>query len=507
MSATVTGRPRLRSHALGFPPLLAQSVALISPTMTAVLIIPLAFADVGVGTWAAYLFGTVMLLFVVGGLNQFAKRSATAGSMYAYTARGLGPVAGVLSGWTLLWSYLFIGIAGLAGFAIFCGQFLEAVGVHSHVSPFVWFALSGFTCITIAVKDIRLSSLLTLAFEGLSVACILTLAGVILFKHGFKLDTDQLKLKGVDLHGMGLAVVISIFSLVGFESATTLGGEAKNPMRNVPRAVVWSLIITGAFMVFMSYVEVFGAAQTGHDLGSLTTPLNTLADAYAVPAFKVPVSLGAMVSFFSLTLSCLNAGARLIFPMGGHGFLPRQMHAVHAENLTPHRALGVFGALMMIVAFTLHAVGTSPGTIFGDAGTLAAFGFLTAYYLITFAAPAYLRKLGELRARNVAIAVAASVLLLVPLIGSFYPVPPYPVNLFPYIFLGYMLVGGTWLYVVNRRQPGTLASIESDLEDALAESVHAAYAEEEARALGRAGAPGAVPSLAGAGMVTATSPE
>jgi len=330
---------------------------------------------------------------------------------------------------------------------------------------------------------------------------------VILFKHGFKLDTDQLKLKGVDLHGMGLAVVISIFSLVGFESATTLGGEAKNPMRNVPRAVVWSLIITGAFMVFMSYVEVFGAGQTGHDLGSLTTPLNTLADAYAVPAFKVPVSLGAMVSFFSLTLSCLNAGARLIFPMGGHGFLSRHMHAVHAKNLTPHRALGVYGALMMVVAFILHAVGTSPGTIFGDAGTLAAFGFLTAYYLITFAAPAYLRKLGELRARNIAIAIAASVLLLVPLIGSFYPAPPYPVNLFPYIFLGYMLVGGTWLYLINRRQPGTLAAIESDLERALEESVHTAYAEEEARALGRAGAPGAVPSLAGAGMVTATSPE
>ena len=59
--------PRLRPHALGFPPLLAQSVALISPTMTAVLIIPLAFGDAGQGTWAAYLFGTIMLLFVVGG--------------------------------------------------------------------------------------------------------------------------------------------------------------------------------------------------------------------------------------------------------------------------------------------------------------------------------------------------------------------------------------------------------------------------------------------------------
>jgi hypothetical protein len=129
------GGPRLRPHALGFPTLLAQSVALISPTMTAVLIIALAFGDSGQGTWAAYLFGTVMLLFVVLGLNQFARRSATAGSMYAYTARGLGPAAGVLSGWSLIWSYWGIATAGLAGFAIFAQQFLSGIGVHSHVTP------------------------------------------------------------------------------------------------------------------------------------------------------------------------------------------------------------------------------------------------------------------------------------------------------------------------------------------------------------------------------------
>lgn len=84
----------LRSNALGLPTLFAQSVAVISPTMTAALIIPLAYASAGEGTWLAYAFGTVMLLFVVFCLNQFARRSASAGSMYAFTGRGLGPTAG-----------------------------------------------------------------------------------------------------------------------------------------------------------------------------------------------------------------------------------------------------------------------------------------------------------------------------------------------------------------------------------------------------------------------------
>ncbi len=477
-SATTSRQARLRPHALGFPTLIAQSVAVISPTMTAVLIIATVFGNVGNGTWAAYAFGTVMLLLVVGGLNQFAKRSATAGSMYAYTNRGLGPVAGVMSGWALIWSYLFISVVGLAGFSIFAGQLVLQLG-GGHISPFVYMTISGAACITIALKDIRLSSLLMLAFEGASVACILALAGVILFKHGVKVDTAQTGLKGVDLKGMGLAVVICIFSLVGFESATTLGGEAKNATRNVPRAVIWSLIITGTFMVIMSYVEVFGAGQTGLTLNTLTVPLNSLAEAYNVPFFRIPLDIGAMVSFFSLSLSCLNAGARIMFPMGRHGFLPRRLHSVHESNLTPHVALAVYGTLIFSVAVILHAVGTSPNTIFNDAGTLAALGFLTAYYLITIAAPVYLHKLGELSGRNIALAVLACVFLLVPLVGSFYPVPAWPLNIFPYIFFGYMIVGGASLFVMSRRQAGALAGIEYDLERALDESVHQAFGEHE----------------------------
>ena len=77
------------------------------------------------------------------------------------------------------------------------------------------------------------------------------------------MDTKQLSLSGVNVRGMGLAVVACIFSLVGFESATTMGAEAKNPRRNLPRAVIASLLITGAFMVFMAYVEVAGTSNYG----------------------------------------------------------------------------------------------------------------------------------------------------------------------------------------------------------------------------------------------------
>jgi amino acid transporter len=351
----------------------------------------------------------------------------------------------------------------MCGFAVFSGQLIAALGYHGNIHPIFFFAVSAVLCWVIAYKDIRVSSVLTLLLEGASVACITALACIVLFKHGFSVDTSQLSLKGVDLRGMGLAVVACIFSLVGFESATTLGGEAKNPQRNVPRAVVLSLICTGLFMVFMAYVEVSGTRGYATPLSGIAAPLNVLSQLYGVSYFKIPISIGAMVSFFSLSLSCLNAGARIIYPMARHGIFSGHLGRAHATNRTPHVAVTVYIGIIFAVPAVL-AIFTNPLTAFGDAGTLAAFVFLVAYYLVTVAAPVYLKKLGELTRHHVVLAVVAVLCLIVPTVGSFYPLPPYPVVLFPYIFIGWMATGGVWLFLVNRRQPGILSAIEADLE-------------------------------------------
>ena len=138
---------------------------------------------------------------------------------------------------------------------------------------------------------------------------------------------------------------------------------------------------------------------------------------------------------------------------------------------------------------TVLEIVTNPLTTFGDVGTLAAFGFLLAYYLITIAAPAYLKRRGELRPRHVVIAVIACLCLLVPTIGSFYPVPPFPVDIFPYIFVAYMAIGGGWLFILSRRRRGILAEIEDDLDRSI--DVH----EQRATQPGLAG-PDAIPSTA-----------
>jgi hypothetical protein len=95
---------------------------------------------------------------------------------------------------------------------------------------------------------------------------------------------------------------------------------------------------------------------------------------------------------------------------------------------------------------------------FNDAGTFGAFGFLGAYFLISIAAAAYLGKRKELGAGALGLSAASVVLLLVPAVGSVYPVPSWPVNIFPYIFLGYLALGFGW-FILLRRNPNFVGDV------------------------------------------------
>ncbi len=458
-----SSKPSLKSECLSFPEILAQGIAVIAPTMTATLIIPLAFSNAGSATWLTYAFATLMLLFVAFNLNQFASRSTSAGSMYLYTGRGLGPMGSALSGWCLVWAYLFIGTAGLTGFSISADELLGLIGIH--IPSLFFFAICAGAAWFCAYKDVQLSSILMMILEGVSVALILLLAIVVLFHHGI-VDQTQLSLQGASFSGVSLGVVVCIFSLVGFEAPTAFGEEAKNPLRTIPRAVIFSLLLTGLFFVIISYTVVAGLGNHDPSLDKLTAPLNDLADLMQLGFLKAPILLGAMTSFFSLALSCLSAGARILYPMGQHGLFHRALGRAHQRNRTPHIAVNVLSVVMFAVPVLMTLSGIGVSDAFGYVGTLGAFGFLAAYLLVSIAAPVYLYRRGWLRSGHIVLSVVATLFLLVPTIGSFYPVPSYPMNLFPYLFLGYFGLGAAWFLMLFNRRPRVVEEIRQDFEAA-----------------------------------------
>jgi amino acid transporter len=468
----------LKRNALNFWEVLAQAIALISPSMTAALIVPLMFGTAGTAGWLCYLFGTVMLLFVALNLNQFAKRYTSAGSMYEYTVKGLGPKIGGMSGWCLIFAYMFIGIAGVSGFTHFASKLLTSAGATGWLShPYITlFALCVFVAWFLAYKDITFSTILMLIFEGASVLVILMLAFLAIAKTG-AVDSSQIHLSGQGhgLKDLGLGAVVAIFSLVGFECATAFGEEAKKPLIMIPRAVIASLLLTGAFFVFITYVETHALANNSPTLDQLDAPLSTLSANLGVKWMGVVISFGAMVSFFALAMSCLNAGSRILFTMGRYGIFPISIGSSHKHNLTPHVAITSFAIIQFLIPsffmfLSYHGASdflaiAAPFDIFNDAGLFGALGFCGAYVLISIATPFYLSKINELKAHHIAIAAVSVLLLMVPIFGAFWPVvPPYPQNYFPYIVLLY-LVAGVVLIAIRSRSSAEFAAIRQVLDE------------------------------------------
>ena len=456
-----TTESRLKPHCLNFMDVLAQNIAVISPTMTAALIIPLMYSNTGAMSWLSYAVGTVMLLFVAFNLNQFAKRSAGTGSMYSYASLGLGPSPGSMTGWCLIWAYLFIGLAGTTGFAIFAAKLLarwDYVPAGHPVSICIG------ACFFLAYMDIKISTVVSLVLEGLSCMLILALCIIVLGKHHFAVDATQFSLAGFSWMNLGLGVVVAVFSLVGFESSTAFGEEAQNPTKTIPKSIIWSLILTGAFFVFVCYVEVLATNGYSTTLDKIDAPLSVMADLCKMSFLSLPLSAAAMASFFALALSCMNAGARVMLAMGRHGIFPALTSKTHSKHETPHMALAIMAVLMFVVLTVSKALmKLEVLDAFNDAGTMGAFGFIGAYGLVTLAAPLYLKKCNDLKPKDIGLCAGGLLLLLIPAVGSVYPVPAAPVNYFPYAFLAYLAVGLIRVFALKIKAPERMKAIHEQV--------------------------------------------
>ncbi|HEY6326063.1 MAG TPA: APC family permease [Candidatus Cybelea sp.] len=433
----------LREGSLTFIEVLATSIALIGPSMTPVLIAPYMFALAGSGTWLAYVFGGTMLVFVALCINQFARRSSAAGSMYGYVADHLGPTVGAIAGWTLLWAYGFVATAVLGAMALFIELLLQGTGLHLPAIAIV--AVLAVIAWQAAYRGVQISAIVMLVLEVVSVSIICLVVGIVLHDHGPSLDSSQLHLVHAFPGGIGLAIAFAVFSFVGFESATAFGAEAKRPLVTIPRAVIGSVLFASAFFVIATYAEIVGFAHAGKPLDQQTFPLGALVSAYGIGELRLPITVGALFSAFSVCLACITTAGRIAYAMGRSGLLPNAFARIEPRHDTPNVAVTVVTAITLVVAVIALASRVAPIDVFNNCGTLSTFGFILIYMLIAVAALVYTRRLGEMRVVDVAISGIALVLLVLSAVWFFSTIPAPPQHWFVYYFLAFLAAGWIWL--------------------------------------------------------------
>ena len=180
------------------------------------------------------------------------------------------------------------------------------------------------------------------------------------------------------IHNFGWAFVqatVAILILVGFESVTAMGGEAKNAKRDVPIAVVTSLLVQGAFCYLIEYFAANYFLNSGYTMQSASGSAAPIGDMMVVVgnhlfnghgrAFMLIEAFTVFLAIIGTTLSCMNTGARVTYAMGKDKEMPDSMGALHSANLTPHRAIWTLAIISAIVGSIAVLMA------FGDAGAPA----------------------------------------------------------------------------------------------------------------------------------------
>ncbi len=433
----------LRAGVLGPVETLAQSVSAMAPSTSASLTIALVFGLAGNATWFVYLLATASMLLVGFCVSRFARLSASPGSLYFYTASTLPPVFGVAAAWGLLLAYLATG-ASVAGGALYYATVIAQQFFHWVPSAVATLAAVCALAGWIAYRDVKLSAEVMLWIEACSVSLILVVLVFLPIHIGLQFDISQFRLKGTSLSALGPALVLSIFSFVGFESATTLGGEAREPLKTIPRAVLQCALLAGVFFMLCAYSEVLGFRGDSGALSNSTSPFHELAAKAGVSPLGVAIDFGALISMFACVLACATAAARVLMNMAHDHLLPNVLARTDRRHGTPGRAIALSTLLMFAVTAAMALRNDTGYTMYDLLGSLSVFGFLTAYALVALALPFARRAMGQHSHFVAAISVVTvAVILLITVFDLNSAADPIHARI-PYIYVAYIAAGLAW---------------------------------------------------------------
>jgi len=458
-AAPSAGRELDRRTATGFE-VFGQSLAATGPSIAVAGTVAVVYLSAGKGTIWSYVLATVVVVLVGYSIAQFARRTAAAGSLYSYTASGLGRGTAFAGGWGLIFGYLGIAAACLAGSALYFGAFLDKLGVNGESRTWQLPLLVVFLVLTVAVpvRGVRISTRLAVILEIVSLVAIVVLLVALLVHYGARVDTSQFKATGSSATGIALGTVLAVGAFVGFESSSSLGIEARSPHRAIPRAVLFTVLAAGILYIISAYTEVLGFGSAA-SLAQSSAPLNDLAAQAGVGWLAYYLDLAVTISAAACVAASLNAAARSVYSLGREQILPGRLSHAHARFKTPHVAIYALAPIVGVVPFVLVAIGVAPLNIFGYLGTLATFGYLLAYVLVSVAAPIFLARRHALTPLPVVVAVLATVAIGYVIYKNLVPVPPAPYSLFPYLFLAWIAIGVGWYLAIKARDPARAAQL------------------------------------------------
>ena len=355
----------------------------------------------GIAMWAG-IFGALMLAYATAiSYSELAKLFPGAGSSYLFAEQAFlntthayrfARIAKFVIGWAShLYYWVYPGVM-VATMGVMVGYIIGSVApstmnagvpgpvfmaliavIFSYFVAYIAFrGVTGSTNVNIAINAIQIVALLF--FSALAIAYRM---GHPPGSMGMALDGTMKKLTysltgNAPAHPGALSVVlphnfnammlqatIAILLLVGFESVTALGEEAKNPKKDIPRGVLLSLTIQCLFCYLIEYFAANYFLNSAYSLADAKGSAAPIGDMMVIlgnsllgghgQAFMLIEAFTVFLALIGTTLSCINTGARVTYAMGRDEEVPEHFGVLHGENLTPHRAIWVLATISAVL--------------------------------------------------------------------------------------------------------------------------------------------------------------
>ena len=452
---------------------LAQSVGFMGPVFSVATLLPLIVGlsatgrGAGVATPVAIVIAGVGLFGAGWVIAQYAKRIHLCGSLYEYICDAFGPRVGVVAGWLYFGAML---VLAAATFLVLGGLTHDFLLSAFSVDVTWWVLALVFVAIvmTVVIVGVQISVRAQLALVLISSAVVAGFSLYIIAKGGHGGHSISAKpLNPFAVSGLDLlyGVLYGINMFIGFESAANLAEETDNPKRHVPRAVLWSLGIVGAYFVLTAYAQAVGFGLDATAWKTSVFPLQALSSGgeFGSTGFGNFMAVLIILDIAAVAIGVGVAATRGIMSMARARRLPAALATVHPRFRTPVVAAVLIGVvsvasiLIVVLGDGVFSRATGdPGVLqpqwapmFGWMAGFAGTGLALMYLTVSIAGARGLWH--EVSRVKLVVAASAGVLVSAGAVfGALYKAAS-PLNTIPWALAIWILLGVVWALAVTRR--------------------------------------------------------
>ncbi len=359
-TGTTVAETNLKPGALRLPSIFMQSLTMVAPGIAALFYTPVVVAQAGLAAPLAYPIAFVIVLLTAIVLAQLAKAVPGAGGYYNYVSRGINARAGFLVSWlNIIFAPLVLGAVTVFGGYVISSS-LGWTGAAGDWFPIVFSLVAVTVVAAIQYMGVQLSGKTLIITGGIELIVVLLLALFGLANPGPGGLNFQpfLPSNASSISGLFIAAVFAIQAFTGWEGAAPMAEESENPTRNVPRALIGSVILFGIFIVIVQWGVMIGwgtdnyaaMAKPGIELPGITLAKQFWGGAWGI------LLLMLVSSVIAVSIACANMSTRMWYRMGTDGAFPKWFGKVHPVRKTPTNAITAQWILAIATAIGLTAI-------------------------------------------------------------------------------------------------------------------------------------------------------